>query len=46
MFGEIWDAYNYSMREFVGLLTFEKAQKQVYKSVKTVYDDMVDRGHK
>lgn len=34
------------MREFVGLLTFGVNQKQIYKSVKIVYDEMLDHGYK
>lgn len=36
VFGKMWDSYNYSMRQFVGLLTFEKSQEEVYASVNLV----------
>lgn len=32
----MWDSYNYSMREFVGLLTFERPQEEVYATVNLV----------
>ena len=32
----MWDSYNYSMREFVGMLTFQKPQEEIYMDVSSV----------
>lgn len=36
----MWDAYNFSMREFIGILTFEKSQKDVFKLINEVYEEL------
>ena len=36
VFKHMWDSYNYSFREFVGLLTYEKPQGEIYNAVSSV----------
>ena len=40
MFNMMWDSYNYSMREFIGLLTFNSSQEDVYGQVVDVFSNM------
>jgi len=40
MFNMMWDSYNYSMREFIGLLTFNSSQEDIYSLVVTVFNNM------
>ena len=38
---ELWDSYNYSMREFIGWLAFQNKETEVYEQVKTVYEQIL-----
>ena len=40
MFNMMWDSYIYSMREFIGLLTFSSSQEDVYGLVVNVFSNM------
>lgn len=41
VFGRMWNSYNYSLREFVGFLTFELDQDAMYQSVNAVVSAVV-----
>lgn len=40
LFNLMWDSYNYSLREFIGLLTFNSSQEDIYGLTVTVFNNM------
>jgi hypothetical protein len=36
----MWDSYNYSMREFIGLLIFKSSQEDIYGLTVTVFNNI------
>lgn len=43
-FNQLWDAYNFSIREFIGILTFTMPQSEVYGLVNTTYVQLQSKG--
>lgn len=44
IFNEVWDSYNYSLREFIGLMTYNMNQNEVYKMIEKVYEELFEKG--
>jgi hypothetical protein len=41
VFDRMWDSYNYSMREFIGVLTYEIDQGSIYNIVNDVFSAVI-----
>ena len=41
VFDKMWDSYNYSLREFIGILTFGFDQGEIFKVVSEVFASVI-----
>jgi hypothetical protein len=44
MFNQLWNAYNFSLRELIGLMTFNLIPKEVFNIVNGVYNKLQSKG--
>lgn len=43
MFSELWNSYNYSLREFIGSIIFERKQNDIHKLMYGALQDLGSR---